>query len=139
MKRLWLLAVPVVLVAGLVALPSSADTGDGRQDKHLATTLDGYQEVPAVSTVAGGSFSARIANDAQSIDWTLTYDSLEGQATQAHIHVGQAGVNGGVSVFLCSNLGNGPAGTPACAPTGDTLSGTLTAASVVGPAAQGVA
>jgi len=40
---------------------------------------------------------------------------------------------------LCTNLGNGPAGTPACPPAGGTVTGTLTAAtSVVGPAAQNV-
>jgi len=36
----------------------------------------------------------------------------------------------GIIVFLCSNLGNGPAGTPACTTSG-TVSGTITAASVV--------
>ena len=56
---------------------------------------------------------------------------------QAHIHFGQFAVNGGISVFLCSNLGNGPVGTPEC-PDSGTVKGTLTAADVVGPAAQGI-
>ena len=42
-------------------------------------------------------------------------------------------------VFFCSNLRNGPAGTPACPVNGGTVSGTLTAASVVGPVPQNVA
>ena len=29
---------------------------------------------------------------------------------QAHIHFAQRGVNGGITVFLCTNLGNGPTG-----------------------------
>jgi hypothetical protein len=33
---------------------------------------------------------------------------------QAHIHFARRGVAGGIVVFLCSNLGNGPAGTPQC-------------------------
>jgi CHRD domain len=41
-------------------------------------------------------------------------------------------------VFFCSNLGNGPAGTPACPAAGGTVTGTVMAAGVVGPAAQGV-
>jgi hypothetical protein len=48
-------------------------------------------------------------------------------------------VNGGIMVFLCSNLGNGPVGTAACPPSGS-VSGTITAANVVGAAsAQGIA
>src|SRR6266852_1827869 len=43
-----------------------------------------------------------------------------------------------VMVFFCTNLGNGPAGTPACPANGGTVTGTLTAASVVGPTAQNV-
>ena len=45
---------------------------------------------------------------------------------------------GGVSAFLCTNLGNGPAGTQAC-PASGTITGTITPADVVGPAAQGIA
>ena len=59
--------------------------------------------------------------------------------TQAHIHFAQKSVNGAISVFLCSNLGNGPAGTQACPPSG-TISGTIVAANVTaGAAAQGIA
>ena len=50
----------------------------------------------------------------------------------AHIHFGQRGVNGGVSAFLC-----GGSGTPC--PASGTVEGTITAANVVGPAAQGIA
>jgi hypothetical protein len=42
-------------------------------------------------------------------------------------------------VFLCIKLGNGPAGTPACPTTNPAVvSGTLNAASVIGPTAQGI-
>jgi hypothetical protein len=43
-------------------------------------------------------------------------------------------------VFLCSNLGNGPAGTQACPAAGGTITGTITAANVTaGAAGQGIA
>lgn len=59
---------------------------------------------------------------------------------QAHIHFGQRGVNGGIAVFLCPNLGNGPAGTQACpGPDAGSVSGTFTGADIVGPSAQGLA
>jgi len=43
----------------------------------------------------------------------------------------------GFSVFLCSNLGNGPAGTPKCPQSGQ-VTGTITAAQVIGPEGQGI-
>jgi hypothetical protein len=101
--------------------------------------LIGYEEVPAVSTVASGEFRARISRDESELAYTLSYADLEGAVQQAHIHFGQFGVNGGISVFLCSNLGNGPAGTPACPDPPATVSGTLRADDVVGPAGQGIA
>jgi hypothetical protein len=71
----------------------------------------------------------------------LTYKNLSSQVQQAHIHIGATKISGGVSIFLCTNLGNGPAGTPAC-PDDSTHSGTVsrtvTAADVIGPANQGV-
>src|SRR5262249_25061944 len=44
---------------------------------------------------------------------------------------GQRGVNGGVFLFLCSNLGNGPAGTPACPTGAGVVTRTVTAADFV--------
>ena len=79
-------------------------------------------------------FNATISNDGTEINWELSYSPLEGNIMQSHIHVGQAGVNGGISVFLCSNLANGPAGTQACPAGPATISGTITAANVIGNA-----
>jgi hypothetical protein len=42
------------------------------------------------------------------------------------------------SPVYCTNLGNGPAGTPACPAAGGTVSGSITAANVIGPTAQGI-
>ena len=45
-------------------------------------------------------------------------------------------------MFLCSNLGNGPAGTQACpasASRDNPVAGVATALNVIGPAAQGIA
>jgi CHRD domain len=101
--------------------------------------LRGYQEVPAVSSTGSGSFEAKIVNDSQ-IEWTLSYRDLEGSITQSHIHFGQQSVNGGITVFFCTNLGNGPAGTPICPPAPATISGTIVASDVgAGAAGQGIA
>jgi hypothetical protein len=112
------------------------------QAKRIREFLTGYEEVPAVSTVAEGEFHARISNDSSQIDYELKYSDLEGAVTQAHIHFGQKGVNGGISVWLCGNPSATvipPAGTPLCPPSPATVTGTLTAEDVVGPAGQGIA
>ena len=98
--------------------------------KVLQEFLSGYEEVPSVSTAANGELTARISNDESQIDWELTYSDLEGAIQQAHIHFGNAGVNGGISVFLCTNLGNGPAGIQPCPAPPATITGTILAADV---------
>jgi CHRD domain len=98
--------------------------------------LTGFREVPAV--VTNGKGSARLRLVGSVISYELSYEQLEGAVQQAHIHVGQDHVNGGITAFLCSNLGNGPVGTPACPPSPAKLTGTIDAAKIVGPAAQGV-
>jgi hypothetical protein len=108
--------------------------------KELKTLLIGYEEVPVISTTANGEFRGRISRDESEIQYELSYSDLEGEIQQAHIHFGQPGVNGGIVVFLCTNLGNGPAGTQPCPPPPATINGTLRASDMVGLAAgQGIA
>ena len=131
MKRILIIsAVAVLLAAAVVAIA---------QGLRFRGILIGYEEVPAVSTTGRGDFRAEASRDGSAVNWQLSYSNLEGNVTQAHIHFGQRGVNGGISVFLCSNLGNGPAGTQPCPAPPATISGTFTAGDVIGPAAQGIA
>ena len=121
-----------VLGALLLTSPGMA------QAETVHGTLSGYNEVPAVSTAASGSFTAKIDEAGGTIHWELRYAGLEADALQAHIHFGQPAVNGGVSVFLCTNLGNGPAGTLACPLREGVVTGVIAASSVIGPAVQGI-
>jgi hypothetical protein len=106
----------------------------------LSTELTGFEEPPAVSSTGEGEFSAQISSDGSAIEYELSYRSLEGTVTQAHIHLGQKGVNGGIAVWLCGTEAiPGPAGTPRCPTPSGTVSGTITADKVVGPAGQGLA
>jgi hypothetical protein len=101
--------------------------------------LQGYQEVPSISSTGTATFTADVAKDGQSVDWKMSYAALEGNVLQSHIHFGQRSVTGGISVFLCTNLGNGPAGTQACpGPHDGVISGTFRPADVIGPTAQGI-
>jgi CHRD domain len=100
--------------------------------------LSGYEEVMAVSTPGRGVFQAQINSD--QITYSLSYAELQGTVQQAHIHFGQFSVNGGIVAFLCTNLGNGPAGTQPCPPSPATITGTIHPADIVGgAAAQGIA
>jgi hypothetical protein len=101
--------------------------------------LSGLEEDPApLSTTGSGTFRLKIDEDDQELTYELTYADLEGTVTQAHIHLGGTAQSGGISTFLCSNLGNGPSGTQACPAAPATVTGTLTAAAVVGPVPQGI-
>ncbi|MCM3900155.1 MAG: CHRD domain-containing protein [Pyrinomonadaceae bacterium] len=120
------LAVASVIVLLGVAAIAFADGGFRR----IREFLKGFEEVPAVSTVADGEFRARISHDQTQIQWELSYSDLESAVQQAHIHLGQKDVNGGITVFLCTNLGNGPAGIQLCPPSPATISGTIMAADV---------
>jgi hypothetical protein len=121
-------AVGVAVLAAAAAAGTVAVAGGGNQ---IREDLIGYQEVPAISTTGNGTFKARIDRNGQQISYRLTYADLEGAVQQAHIHIGQRAVNGQIVAFLCSNLGNGPAGTPACPPAPGTVEGTIEPADVL--------
>jgi hypothetical protein len=125
--------VAVVAVLGVVA---AAVATSGRS---IRERLTGYQEQPvALSTTGNGKFELNFNRFKDEFTYKLSYSSLEGDVTQAHIHFGAENQAAGISVFLCSNLGNGPAGTQACPAAPATITGTIKPADVIGPTAQGI-
>lgn len=124
----------LLMILGMLPTDSQAQQG-----RRFGARLVSYEEVPALSAAAEGTFNMVIDASDTSFDFDLTFTGISGSgATQAHIHLGQKGVNGGITVFFCTNLGNGPAGTPLC-PANGSVSGTVTAANVIGPSGQGLA
>lgn len=122
-------------MAGLLACaPTLAE------DRKYNAVLVGSEEVPAVLTGASGGFQARLSDDGTTLYYELAYADLEGSITQAHIHIGQAGANGSIVVWLCSNLASPPtpAGVQACPASPGGVSGTITASNVVAVTSQGV-
>jgi hypothetical protein len=134
------LALLLVGAQGLVMASRSSD----KDERRLKTRLSGLNEPPAVMTGAHGMFEATINADESGFEYTLTYEGLEGNVTQSHIHIGQVLVNGGISIWLCETATNPApaavaAATPDCGgPHAATVTGTVTAAQVIGPAGQGV-
>ena len=127
-----------VMAAGAVGFGAVAWADHARGN--IKEQLSSFEEFPALSTPGVGEFRASVNRAGDEITWRLSFSGLESDATQAHIHFENATNNGPVVVFLCSNLGNGPAGTQACPAAGGTISGTIVAADVGGgAAAQGLA
>lgn len=123
----------ILLACALLACAASAHA----EDRIYKATLVGHEEVPAVITSATGGFRARLGADGSWLEYELDYDGLA-NVSMAHIHIGQAGANGGVSAWLCSNVATSPPGVQACPASPAHISGTIRASDVVGPVAQGV-
>lgn len=141
--RARLLATAAVVATAVAAtLTGSAAVADGPSTQSFFfERLSGYEETPlALSTSATGQLRLQINERAQEITYRLSYTALEGgNITQAHVHFGAPAQTGGISFFLCTNQGNGPAGTQACPAAPATITGTIRPADVIGPAAQGIA
>jgi hypothetical protein len=124
-KLLFVIAAAGLLLVGL------APVAIGDDDNEFRASLNGYLEVPSISTAARGSFRAEV--NGESLKYWLTIRDFAPNPVVAHIHFARPDVIGGVSAFLC-----GGGGKPAC-PANGTVSGTIVAADVVGPADRGIA
>lgn len=136
MRKLALKGLVLAVVVGLLGVGSYAIAGGGSRD-FKGKPLNGYEENPDISTVATGSFKAKLSSDGTSLAYELRYVGLEGgPATAAHVHFGKPAVNGGVSFFLC-----GGSTKPPCPPgttTEAVVTGTVIATDVIGPTGQGI-
>ena len=77
-----------------------------------------------------GTLSLTVNGTDTSVHFVLEYEGLLTTVSAAHIHVGQATANGGVTVFFC-----GGGGRPAC-PQQGTVEGDFTANDVIAVTAQ---
>lgn len=115
----------LALLAAVVSVTAANPQGKWR------SSLNGYREVPSVSTTGHGLFTATL--DGDGIDFELRYADLEGSPTAAHIHFGQQHTNAGVIAFLC-----GGGGQDACPPSPGMVSGRIEAGNVMGPQDKGI-
>jgi hypothetical protein len=136
-----------LMIAGIVTtalvLGPSAGASDRSGQNHFKVDLQGFQEVPSISSTGTGHLDLRIDDVAETIDFEITYDNLEGVGTTpfvtngvvtaSHIHIGARSTTGAVSVFFCGGGGRAPCPTPS-----GTVTGTITPANIIGPAAQGI-
>ncbi len=123
-----------VTLAAFLALPTAALATDMR------AKLEGYQEVPSVSTDATGTFRAKLMRRADEIVFKLAYAGIETPTRFAHIHFAERHVNGGIVVWLCDNTGNAPAGVSVepCPVGAGTVEGVITPDDVSGAPERGI-
>src|SRR5882724_7699270 len=100
MKMSKWLTVALVLTICMGAFVTRANANE-RSARRLRATLEGFNETPANSTPATGTFRATISDDEDSISFELTYSGLVADSLFAHIHLGQKNVAGGVMIFFC--------------------------------------
>jgi hypothetical protein len=107
--------------------------------EEFSAKLVGFQEVPAAIFSSGaGTLDLDLDRAARTLTFKLTFSGLTSAATQSHIHFGKEHVAGGIIVFFCTNLNNGPAGTQPCPPGGGTVTGMIAGANVLGPTTQNI-
>jgi hypothetical protein len=133
MKLTWAIRfLAVVSVLGLgITVVNAGDNANG-----FAARMSGFNEVPPIFTDGSGTFTATV--NGSMLTYTETFGALTSNVTQSHIHFAQRGVNGGIFLFLCSNLGNGPAGTPTCPAAGGTVTRTVSGADMLAVGGQNV-
>jgi len=127
MRRIWAVRVlAVIAVLGLTVVSTSADQGSNASAK---AKLSGFSEVTPKLTNGTGTFSATI--NGGTLTYKLTFSGLSSEATMAHIHFAQRGVNGNIFLWLCDSVAKpGPTGTPHCPAAGGTVSRSVTAADI---------
>jgi CHRD domain len=132
----------LVLIVGCFSVAMVA-AGDDDTNTFNAT-LRGINETPGpIATQATGSFHATLSADGTTLSYTVTYNNLNAQVTQSHIHFGLSKETGGIMIWLCQTAAvpapAGDPGVPTCPDTtSGTISGTATVANVVGPNGQGI-
>jgi len=136
---------PTSITAALFVAMMVAVAARASDVEKFHAVYSGFEELGALNSETGailsegkGSLELRLDRSTQTMTYTLTFSGLSAPVTQSHIHFGKEHVPGGVMVFLCTNLGNGPSGTPACPASGGTVTGTISAASVIAIAGQNV-
>lgn len=101
--------------------------------RNAAVPLSGDEEVPARATRARGNATFHLGEDGNSLEYKLIVSNIE-NVVQAHIHIGAAGANGPVSVFLYGLVASGEGRVD-----GVLAEGTITGSDIINATQTGVA
>jgi len=126
-----------LLIFTFVALVSIATTAAAAAEVlNFRTHLSGGQEVPppgvVVNTQAQGQAKFQLSADGSTLHYKLIAANIE-NAFMAHIHMGPAGANGPIVVWLYPSTATTPGPVGAGRTDGVLVEGDITAANLVGP------
>jgi hypothetical protein len=144
--KTWTSVVSLGVIAGFAASAvADHDHDRGSRQRVFRANLIGLNEVPSVSTTAEGQFYAIVNKEGTALTYWLTFSGLTGAAAQAHIHIGQHHVNGGITLWLCQGTVRPPATVPPNVPletpecdAPQPIVATVGPDDLVGPAGQGI-
>lgn len=120
------LAAALSLILTLVMASATLSVGP---PQNFVAPLSGDQEVPPRDTNAHGVAKFWVSSDGLTISWILIASNID-NVVASHIHIGSAGANGDVVLFLF-----GPAAAGGGRHDGVLSTGTATAVNLVGPLA----
>ena len=86
------IAAGIACAALLAVIPAKAET------VNFKANLSAQEEVPPNSSKGTGAVTATYDSASKKLTWKGSYSGLSGPATAAHLHSGEKGKNGGVSV-----------------------------------------
>lgn len=135
MKHLLLLPILLLLTASVlpttIATPEPSVGPLSIGPTNFEARMSGTQENPPVATTGHGFFTATLNADETMLTFSVTIIGMDVSTIfQAHIHVGRAGINGPVILFLFNVATQGTWTNP--------VTGTLTQANLIPRPAQGI-
>jgi hypothetical protein len=97
------------------------------EGKNAGVPLSGAEEVPVRQTRARGAAVFHLSDDGTALSYKLIVANIQ-NVVQSHIHIGAAGANGPIGVFLYGLVPSGGGRI-----NGVIAEGTITAANFIGP------
>jgi CHRD domain len=119
-----------LLLLSMLVLQVLSVSVAGAQEKSFKAELSGKESVPPVDTPAHGEATFQLSADGNSLSYKLSVSDIE-NVSMSHIHLGQAGKEGPVAVWLYPS--SPPPALKEGKFSGVLAQGTITAANLMGP------
>ena len=89
----------VIVLGGVVSAAAAVGLAQAAAQS-FSVPLSGDQQVPKVASPGSGTADFTWDPATRVLTWAITFSGLKSDATMAHLHIGAAGKNGGVALWL---------------------------------------